>query len=163
MKGALLQLADFPAASSLVRLFFTRADAQGDRPFLGRKHGAEWTTLSWAEAADQVCLLAQALRDLDLATGDRVLIVSENRPEWCIADIAIMAAGLVTTPAYITNTTADHAHILADSGARAVIAMNAAIAVILAMLSRGLRTHDFLPQDRSPMVRRSGADCPERV
>jgi len=121
MKGALLQLADFSAASSLVRLFFDRADARGDAPFLGRKHGGAWDTLSWAEAADQVCLLAQALRDLDLATGDRVLIVAENRPEWCIADIAIMAAGLVTTPAYITNTAADHAHILADSGARAVI------------------------------------------
>ncbi|WP_175578867.1 AMP-dependent synthetase/ligase [Croceibacterium ferulae] len=121
MKEALLQLADFPAASSLVRLFFDRADALGDALFLGRKHGGTWETLSWAEAADQVCLLAQALRDLDLATGDRVLIVAENRPEWCIADIAIMAAGLVTTPAYITNTAADHAHILADSGAQAVI------------------------------------------
>lgn len=116
-----MQLADFAAASSLVRLFFNRADALGDAPFLGRKAGGEWATLTWAEAADQVCLLAQALRELDLATGDRVLIVAENRPEWCIADIAIMAAGLVTTPAYITNTAADHAHILADSGAGAVI------------------------------------------
>ncbi|WP_052208627.1 AMP-dependent synthetase/ligase [Croceibacterium mercuriale] len=143
MKGALLQLADFPAASSLVRLFFDRADALRDAPFLGRKHGGTWTTLSWAEAADRVCLLAQALRELDLATGDRVLIVAENRPEWCIADIAIMAAGLVTTPAYITNTAADHAHILADSGARAVIVSGGKLLAPLlqAMRETGVAQH----------------------
>ena len=50
-----------------------------------------------------------------------VMLVSENRPEWCIADLAIMAAGCVTVPAYTTNTERDHQHILDDSGARAVI------------------------------------------
>ena len=49
------------------------------------------------------------------------MLVSENRPEWCIADLAIMAAGCVTVPAYTTNTERDHQHILDDSGARAVI------------------------------------------
>jgi long-chain acyl-CoA synthetase len=36
------------------------------------------------------------------------MLVSENRPEWCIADLAIMAAGCITTPAYTTNTEGDH-------------------------------------------------------
>lgn len=58
---------------------------------------------------------------LGLNPGDRVALVSENRPEWCIADHAIMAAGLVTVPTYITNTERDHLHILENSGARAVI------------------------------------------
>ena len=49
------------------------------------------------------------------------MLVSENRPEWCIADLAIMAAGCVTVPTYTTNTERDHQHILDDSGARAVI------------------------------------------
>ncbi len=49
------------------------------------------------------------------------MLVSENRPEWLIADLAIMAAGCVTVPTYITNTERDHQHILDDSGARAVI------------------------------------------
>jgi long-chain acyl-CoA synthetase len=116
-----VQFADFAASSSLVRLFLDRADAQGDGPFLSRKQGGTWQAISWAEAANRVCLLAQSLRDLGLESGDRVMLVAENRPEWCIADVAIMAAGLVTTPAYATNTAADHAHILVDSGARAVI------------------------------------------
>src|SRR5213078_807635 len=49
---------------------------------------------------------------------------SENRPEWLISDLAIMAAGCITVPTYTTNTTRDHAHILENSGARAVIVSN---------------------------------------
>jgi long-chain acyl-CoA synthetase len=52
------------------------------------------------------------------------MLVSENRPEWCIADFAIMAAGCVTVPTYTTNTERDHLHILDNSGARAVIVSN---------------------------------------
>src|SRR3546814_2732050 len=48
-------------------------------------------------------------------------VCSSDLPEWCIADLAIMAAGCVTVPAYITNTERDHVHILDNSGARAVI------------------------------------------
>jgi long-chain acyl-CoA synthetase len=57
-----------------------------------------------------------------------VLLVSENRPEWCLADLAIMAAGCVTVPAYTTNTERDHLHVLENSGARAVIVSDAKLA-----------------------------------
>ena len=63
----------------------------------------------------------RALKRIGLNRGDNVMLVSENRPEWCIADLAIMAAGCVTVPTYTTNTTRDHTHILTNSGARAVI------------------------------------------
>ncbi|WP_435419088.1 long-chain fatty acid--CoA ligase [Parerythrobacter aurantius] len=116
-----VQLSDIETANNLVELFLDRADARGDRPFLGARVGGEWTTRSWREVADQVCLLAESLRALGLEDGDRVMLVSENRPEWCIADLAIMAAGCVTVPAYTTNTQRDHIHILDNSGARAVI------------------------------------------
>src|SRR3546814_3063229 len=49
------------------------------------------------------------------------MLVSENRPEFCIADLAIMAAGGVTVPTYTTNTTRDHQHVLNESAAKAVI------------------------------------------
>ena len=49
------------------------------------------------------------------------MLVSENRPEWLIADVAIMAAGGITVPAYTTNTEADHLHILDNSGAKGAI------------------------------------------
>ena len=63
----------------------------------------------------------RGLRRIGLQPGDRVMLVSENRPEWLIADLGIMAAGCVTVPTYTTNTTRDHPHILGNSGARAVI------------------------------------------
>jgi len=113
-------LQDIDNAANLVNLFLTRADQKGDAPFLGHKEGGQWVTQSWREAAEQVCLLAEALRRLGLEDGDRVALVSENRPEWCIADLAIMAAGCITVPTYTTNTRRDHAHILDNSGARAV-------------------------------------------
>ena len=117
-------LQDIDRANNLVELFLKRADEKGDAPFLGRKTEGEWTTQSWSEVADKVCLLAESLRRIGLKDGDRVALVSENRPEWCIADLAIMAAGCISVPTYITNTERDHAHILDNSGARGVIVSN---------------------------------------
>ncbi|MEP3052053.1 MAG: long-chain fatty acid--CoA ligase [Erythrobacter sp.] len=118
------QLSDIDNARNLVDLFLARADEKGDAPFLGRKHDGEWVTQSWREVAEHVCLLAENLRKIGLNEGDRVALVSENRPEWCIADLAVMAAGCITVPTYITNTERDHCHILDNSGARAVIVSN---------------------------------------
>ncbi len=113
---------------NLVAMFFTRAAEHGARPLLWHKSDGRWQSLSWAETADRVARLAAALRALGLARGDRVLLVAENRPEWAIADLAIMAAGGVTVPAYTSNTTRDHAHILNDSGAAMAIVSTARLA-----------------------------------
>jgi long-chain acyl-CoA synthetase len=116
-----VEIGDITASRNLVELFLDRADAKGDAPFLWGKRDGAWQAISWAEAARQVCLIAEGLRALGLKDGDRVMLVSENRPEWCIADFAIMAAGAITVPAYVTNTTRDHAHVLENSGAKMVI------------------------------------------
>ncbi len=116
---------------SLVAMFFDRADKGGDDPFLWRKADRAWQSLSWREVAEQVAALAHNLRKLGLKEGDRVVLVSENRPEWCIADLGIMAAGCITAPTYTTNTERDHQHILDNSGARAVIVSTAKLARVL--------------------------------
>src|SRR5690242_20660750 len=113
---------------NLVSLFFTRAKKKGDAPFLWAKREGEWRSISWAEAARQVTALAASLKRIGLQPGDRVCLVSENRPEWLISDLAIMAAGCVTVPTYTTNTPRDHTHILGNSGARAVIVSNQKLA-----------------------------------
>ncbi|KQN37835.1 AMP-dependent synthetase [Sphingomonas sp. Leaf407] len=112
------QLEHFP---NLVAMFFARAAERGDAPFLWSKQQGKWHSISWADAARQVAALANALRAIGLNRGDRVMLVSENRPEWCISDLAIMAAGCVTVPTYVTNTVRDHAHIIENSGACAII------------------------------------------
>ena len=120
----MVDISDLPNTRNLVELLLNRADARGDAPFLWAKRDGDWQSLSWAEVTRQVCCLAEALRAMGLTDGDRVMLVSENRPEWCIADFAIMAAGCITVPAYVTNTERDHLHILEDSGAAAVIVAN---------------------------------------
>lgn len=102
-------------------MFLTRARENGPKPFLSVKRGGAWVSTSYADAARQVATLAESLGRIGLKPGDRVMLVSENRPEWLIADLAIMAAGCVTVPTYTTNTTRDHQHILNNSGASAVI------------------------------------------
>ena len=113
---------------NLIALFLARAEEKGDAPFLWAKREGEWRSTSWAEAARQVAALAASLKNIGLEPGDRVALVSENRPEWLISDLAIMAAGCVTVPTYTTNTTRDHAHVLGNSGARAVIVSNQKLA-----------------------------------
>ncbi len=137
------QLDEIETANSLVELFYRRAGEKGDAPFLGRKEDGKWQTESWAEVAAKVSILAENLRGLGLENGDRVMLVSENRPEWCIADLAIMAAGCVTVPAYTTNTTHDHEHILENSGALAVIVSGDKLAkpLLPAMLQSGIAEH----------------------
>ena len=126
-----MKLDDFDTYNSLVAMFLDRAAIRGEQPFLSAKHDGKWQAISWALAAEQVCLLAEGLLKLGLTPGDRVMLVSENRPEWCIADLAIMAAGLVTVPTYTTNTERDHLHILENSGAKAVIVSTAKLAKAL--------------------------------
>ncbi|MEY2942290.1 MAG: hypothetical protein RLY97_304, partial [Pseudomonadota bacterium] len=135
-----MQLTDFDASGNLCALFLARADARGESPFLWAKHNGTWVSISWAETARRVCLLAESLRGLGLKDGDRVMLVSENRPEWCIADLAIMAAGCVTVPAYITNTERDHLHVLENAGASCVIVSSAKLAkpLLPAMLHSGV-------------------------
>ncbi|WCP13419.1 Long-chain-fatty-acid--CoA ligase FadD15 [Sphingobium sp. AntQ-1] len=116
---------------NLVTMFFARAAEKGDAPFLWHKSGGAWHSQSWAEVARQVASLAAALKAQGLKPGDPVMLVSENRPEFCIADLAIMAAGCIAVPTYTTNTTRDHQHILTDSGARAVIVSTAKLAQAL--------------------------------
>ncbi len=112
------------AFQSLNKLFFDRADQYNEKPFLWAKKNKEWSPLSWKETSSKVKEFAGGLRSFGIKPGDKVVIVSENRPEWIIADLAINLIGAITVPAYTTNTEDDHHYILEHSDARAVIASN---------------------------------------
>jgi len=106
---------------NLIKLFYDQAIEKGEAPFLWSKKGGEWQPVTWAETAQKVSDLSNGLQTLGVKQGDRIGLVSESRPEWLIADLAIMAAGGITVPAYVTNGIEDHKHILEDSGACGVI------------------------------------------
>lgn len=119
------QIDGFP---NLVSMFYTRVDEGGDKPFLWHKDDRTWVSQSWRDVGEKVAALSESLLRLGLTAGDRVVLVSENRPEFLIADFGIMAAGCVTVPTYTTNTERDHQHILDNSGARGVIVSTAKLA-----------------------------------
>jgi long-chain acyl-CoA synthetase len=112
---------------NLAAMFFDQARRHGDKPYLWAKRDGAYRPITWREAAAQVEGLARGLRALGLQRGDRVALVSENRPEWMIADLAIVSAGGITVPAYTTHQVEDHRYLLANSGARAAIVSTAAL------------------------------------
>ena len=112
---------DYKTCPNLVTMFFEEAARLGDKPFLWAKRDGAWAALTWHEAAAHVSALARGLKGLGIEPGDRVVLVSENRPEWLISDVAIMAAGAISVPAYVTNTVNDHLHIVENSGAKGAI------------------------------------------
>ncbi len=114
-------LARYRTWPSLTSMFFEQATFLADRPLAWRKVDGVYQPTSWKEAAKQVRALAQTLRSRGVSPGERIALIAENRPEWLIADLAIMAAGAITVPAYTTYTVTDYEHLLADSGATAVV------------------------------------------
>ncbi len=119
---------DYDTCSSLPAMFFENTAEIGAQPFLWERRENSWEATTGAEARDQAAALSAALTALGVVKGDRIGLVSENRPEWMIADIAIMAAGAISVPAYVTNQVSDHLHILKDSGAKGVITSGPALA-----------------------------------
>jgi long-chain acyl-CoA synthetase len=142
---------DYASCRSLPAMFFEGARQRAARPFLWAKRDGHYHPLSWAEAAETVSRLARGLAALGIEPGDRVALVSENRPEWIVADLAIMSAGAVTVPAYVTNTVEDHRHILGNSGARAAIVSTAALA------ARLIPAAQQVPSVRAVIIMEGGA------
>lgn len=80
-----------------------------------------WVPISSAEIYRSVVGVARALESWGIRKGDRVAILSENRPEWTIADFAALALGAVTVPVYATQTAEQTAFLLNDAGARVIV------------------------------------------
>lgn len=127
--GSMMDYAErYDQWQTLPQMFFAKADELGDSPLFWVKHNDAWQPTSWAQAGADISALSRGLRALGVKAGDRVVLVSENRTEWAIADLAVMLAGALTVPAYTTNTVEDHIHILSDSGAEIAIVSSAQIA-----------------------------------
>ena len=105
---------------TLNELFNSAVDRYRESEFLRFKAAGEWRSLTFGEVARRVRELALGLKALGIERGDRVAIWSENRPEWNLADLAVLAIGAVDVPIYATQTHSQVEYILADSAARAI-------------------------------------------
>jgi len=122
-----IENANLPAA------FFANVEDGGDSELLFEKVDTEWRGHSWHSVADDVRRLAAVLVNCGVEAGDRVMISAENRPEWAIADLAIMSIGAIVVPAYTTNTEDDHHFIMDHSGSTVVITSGGMLATRLAL------------------------------
>jgi long-chain acyl-CoA synthetase len=103
---------------------FANAAACGKPDLLLSKVAGSWRPISAADFGFTVRALSLGLNGLGIQPGDRVGILSENRPEWAMADYAILCAGAWSVPIYPTLPAAQVAPLLADCGARAVFVSN---------------------------------------
>jgi long-chain acyl-CoA synthetase len=102
-------------------IFFGASARYHDRPVALRyKQGGAWLPISYAELLERVHAASAGLLDLGLNAGDRVALLSENRPEWAITDYACLAARCADVPVYPSLPAKQIEYILRDSGAAAV-------------------------------------------
>ncbi len=108
---------------TLNELFLAAMDHYRDRPVAMRaKSVGRWIELSFRDVLERVRALSTGLSELGVAPGDRLAILSENRPEWAIADYAVLAARCIDVPIYPTLPARQIEYILRDSGAVLVFA-----------------------------------------
>ncbi len=110
---------------SLVKMVDVRADRFGERTVMERKREGVWEALTWQDLSRSFKEVARGLLTLGLTRGDRVAILSENRPEWAFADLGSFAMEGVVVPLYWTLTPAQVEYILRDCSAKAIFVSNA--------------------------------------
>ncbi len=108
--------------TTLNELFAQALERYGTRPdVLAYRSGGRWVTVSAQELADRVRALALGFYAQGVRPGDHVALLSENRLEWTLSDLALLALGAVDVPIHATQAPAQVAHILRDSGARMLL------------------------------------------
>jgi len=105
--------------ATLNDIFFAAVERNLDRMMLYRDSG-KWLPITSREFGQRVARTARTLRAWGFGPGDRIAILSENRPEWPVADMASLLLGAATVPLYTTLTAEQSAFMLNDSGCRAI-------------------------------------------
>ena len=110
--------------NSLIELFLYQADKQDKKSiFLQWLNPNNKKTYTWEEVKQNIFKLSKIIKE-NIKEGDRCLLVSENRPEWFISDLAIMLSGGITVPAYTTYTDEDYKYLIEDCEPALVIVSN---------------------------------------
>jgi long-chain acyl-CoA synthetase len=106
---------------TVTKIFFGAIDRLNRPDAMRYKQGGQWRTLSHKEIEQRVTRLAAALSAMGIERGDRVALLSENRPEWAISDYACLCLGATDAPLYPTLPSNQIAYILNDCSAKAIL------------------------------------------
>lgn len=156
-----------PHPNTLVDIFYAVVERGSERVMLTRDEKG-WQPISARQLYQRTVGVAKRLRDWGIGGGDRVAILSENRPEWAIADFATLLIGAAVVPIYATLTAEQCLYVLRHSGAKVVFCSTATqLAKIQAIRSETELEHVILmegtiPQDVYSMSEMMGAGPVER-
>ncbi|MDB2580473.1 long-chain fatty acid--CoA ligase, partial [Candidatus Pelagibacter bacterium] len=110
--------------NNLIELFSHQAEKQNKESiFLQWLNPNNKKSYTWGETQKNIIKLSKIIRE-NIKEGDRCLLVSENRPEWFVSDIAIMLSGGITVPAYTTYTEDDYKYLIEDCEPSLIIVSN---------------------------------------
>jgi long-chain acyl-CoA synthetase len=109
---------------TIVDRFYERVQLHPERVALRHRDEHGWRDITWAQYGRNVVRAGDGLRTLGLGPGDRMALLSGNRPEWFFADIACMAAGGITAPIYTSSSPDQAAHVVGHSGAVVAVVEN---------------------------------------
>jgi long-chain acyl-CoA synthetase len=107
---------------SIPAIFREQAAKLQSRPMVYSKVQGHWSPLTWAQVRARVDHAAAGLIKLGVQPGEVVSLLSENRPEWMLADLATLSAGAADAPIYATNTPAECAYVVRDSNSKVCFA-----------------------------------------
>src|SRR5687767_2942464 len=113
-----------PEASSVPGLCLTAALKHAKADALNHRADGKWHSISAEEFVERVKNVALGLAATGIRPGDRIALLSENRPEWSIVDLAILSLGAINVPIYTTQAVDQVDFILSDSGAKAIFLSN---------------------------------------
>ena len=110
--------------NNLIELFSHQAEKQNKESiFLQWLNPNNKKSYTWEETQKNILKLSKIIRE-NIKEGDRCLLVSENRPEWFVSDMAIMLSGGITVPAYTTYTEDDYKYLIEDCEPSLIIVSN---------------------------------------
>ncbi len=127
--------------NNLVELFVNQANKQKKKDiFLEWLNPSNKKTYTWEQTEKNILKLSKVIKE-NIKEGDRCLLVSENRPEWFVSDLAIMVAGGITVPAYTTYTEDDYKYLIEDCEPSLVVVSNNEM---LKKLNNSINEKDFI-------------------
>ena len=116
---------DFQSLNNLYELFQLQSSKLGKNNFLHSiNEDKSIKSLSWHSVFNKVSSISHFLKSKGVLKGDRVMLVSEGRPEWMISDLAILGTGAITVPNYTTYTQKDFEFVLNDCRPKGLIVSN---------------------------------------
>lgn len=129
----MLKINDYDSIQSLPEIFFKNALFYEKKPFLWYKKDHEYKSYSWHFVFSQIRRLSKVLESFNVQDGARVVLLSENRPEWLILDLTIMNCGGITVPIYTSCTEDGIQFIVSDCQPTVVIASQQCLSQVLAV------------------------------